>query len=74
MKKILPIILQKKRALWVRLCEIFFGNVYSGMFCQLLTKDAFLLGHKSAIILRINMGSNQRKLITIDLKQFKIYL
>ena len=58
--------------------NLIFGNVYPGRFCQSLIKDAFLLDqivryHKLPIISRINMGSSQRKPITIDLWYLKPY-
>ena len=53
--------------------KYFFDNLYPGRFHRSLTKGVFFLGQmvryqKSPITLRINMGSNQRKLIIIDLK------
>ena len=57
--------------------KLFFGDVSPGRFCLSLTKGVLLLGqivryHKSPIILRINMGPNQRKLIIIDLRYLKL--
>ena len=57
--------------------KLFFGNVSPGRFRLSLTKGVLLLGqtvryHKSPIILRINMGPNQRKPIIIDLRYFKL--